>query len=133
MNNKILGREGEELAARYLETEGYEIIETNFNCGFGEIDIIAKKENELAFVEVKTRTQTFFGMPVDSVNVPKQRHIYKTAEYYIYKTNAYNYEVSFDVIEVYVNQNNQKYSLAEIKHLKHTFSFNTAFSQRKEY
>lgn len=104
MNNKILGREGEELAARFLEKEGYEIIETNYNCGFGEIDIIAKKGKELAFVEVKTRSQTFFGMPVESVNIPKQRHIYKVAEYYIYKTNAYNYEVSFDVIEVYKYQ-----------------------------
>ncbi len=104
MNNKILGREGEELAARFLEKEGYEIIETNYNCGFGEIDIIAKKGKELAFVEVKTRSQTFFGMPVESVNIPKQRHIYKVAEYYIYKTNAYNYEISFDVIEVYKYQ-----------------------------
>lgn len=104
MNNKILGKEGEELAARFLEKEGYEIIETNYNCGFGEIDIIARKEKELAFVEVKTRSQTFFGMPVESVNIPKQRHIYKVAEYYIYKTNAYNYEISFDVIEVYKYQ-----------------------------
>lgn len=125
MNNKILGREGEELAARYLETEGYEIIETNFNCGFGEIDIIAKKENELAFVEVKTRTQTFFGMPVDSVNVPKQRHIYKTAEYYIYKTNAYNCEISFDVIEVYKYENQtiriEKIKNAIIENPRYTF------------
>ena len=105
MNNKILGKEGEELAAEFLKKDGYEIIETNFNCGFGEIDIIARKEKELAFVEVKTRSQTFFGMPVEAVNIPKQRHIYKVAEYYIYKTNAYKYEISFDVIEVYMYEN----------------------------
>ena len=125
MNNKILGKEGEELAAKYLETEGYEIIETNYNCGFGEIDIIAKKGRELAFVEVKTRTQTFFGMPVESVNIPKQRHIYKVAEYYIYKTNAYNYEISFDVIEVYKYQGQairiEKIKNAIIENPRYTF------------
>lgn len=125
MNNKILGKEGEELAARFLEKEGYEIIETNYNCGFGEIDIIAKKGKELAFVEVKTRTQTFFGMPVESVNIPKQRHIYKVAEYYIYKTNAYNYEISFDVIEVYKYQGQairiEKIKNAIIENPRYTF------------
>lgn len=125
MNNKKLGKEGEELAAKFLEKEGYKIIETNYNCGFGEIDIIAKKGKELAFVEVKTRTQTFFGMPVESVNIPKQRHIYKVAEYYIYKTNAYNYEISFDVIEVYKYQGQairiEKIKNAIIENPRYTF------------
>ena len=114
MNNKIIGKEGEELAADFLKKDGYEIIERNFNCGFGEIDIVARKENELAFVEVKTRAQSLYGIPSEAVNRIKQRHIYKVAEYYVYKTNAYNYEISFDVIEVYM-YNGQAIRIEKIK------------------
>lgn len=114
MNNKIIGKEGEELAADFLRKDGYEIIERNFICGFGEIDIVARKENELAFVEVKTRAQSLYGIPSEAVNRIKQRHIYKVAEYYLYKTSAYNYEISFDVIEVYM-YNGQAIRIEKIK------------------
>lgn len=76
MNNKILGAAGEDLACRYLERNGYEILERNKSypkvC---EIDIIAKRKNKLYFVEVKTRKTDAFGIPGDAVDKRKLAHI----------------------------------------------------------
>ena len=80
---KELGKIGEELAKKHLEEENYQIIKRNFSCRQGEIDIIAKDKikNELVFAEVKTRTNNAYGLPSESVNENKQKHIYKSAEY----------------------------------------------------
>lgn len=68
INNRI-GKIGEKLAAEYLEKHGYEIITTNFYTKRGEIDIIARKDNEIVFVEVKTRSSDSFGKPVEAVTI----------------------------------------------------------------
>ena len=112
INNRI-GKIGEKLAAGYLKKQGYEIITTNFYTKGGEIDIIAKEDNEIVFVEVKTRSNGSFGKPVEAVNYFKQKHLYKTAKYYMYKTcHELNY-IRFDVIEVYI-----KYGKIKINHIK---------------
>lgn len=85
MNNKVLGNAGEKIAKIYLERNKYKILETNFRCKQGEIDIIAKDKKELVFIEVKTRKSIKYGLPAEAVNQVKQKHISKTAEYYIYK------------------------------------------------
>lgn len=90
MNKKELGDTGEKIARLYLEKNNYKIIETNFRCKQGEIDIIAKDIKELVFIEVKTRKSIKYGKPVDAVNYYKKNHIYKTAEYYIFKNNIKN-------------------------------------------
>lgn len=101
-NNKKVGAIGEKIAMQYLQKEGYEILETNFYCRFGEVDIVAQKGNEIIFVEVKTRKQIRYGNGAESVNYYKKNHIYKVAEFYTYIYQLYERPISFDVIEVYL-------------------------------
>lgn len=126
-----LGTLGEKLAARYLKRNGYRIREKNFVADGHEIDIIAEDKNTLAFVEVKTRTVGSESpnepRPASSVDAQKQRAIIKAARFYA-GYNPISKKKRFDIVEVYVNQNNGKYNLAEIKHLKNTFNLNTAYT-----
>ena len=108
-----IGKIGEDLATKYLEDREYTIIERNFISRQGEIDIIAKDKKELVFIEVKTRTNTLYGMPVDAVNEVKQKHLINTVKYYLYKKHLENEFVRIDVIEVYLQENEYK-----INHIK---------------
>ena len=112
--NKKIGKTGEKLAQKYLQDKGYEIVDTNFYCRFGEIDIIAKLEGEVSFIEVKTRRQIQYGVPAESVTRHKKSHIYKIAEFYTYLYNLYNVPISLDVIEVYLFDEKEP----RIEHLK---------------
>ncbi len=80
---KRIGEEGEEIAANYLEKQGYKILERNFRCKIGEIDIIARENNCLIFVEVKTKTGLGHGSPEEMVNRKKQEKIKRIAEFYL--------------------------------------------------
>lgn len=101
MNNRSVGRDKETLAAEYLEKSGYRILERNFYCRVGEIDIIARDGDTYVFVEVKYRKAAGFGMPEEAVSRIKQEKIYKTAMYYIYKHHKGNDVLCrFDVIAV---------------------------------
>lgn len=113
MENKIIGNWGEQKATEYLEKNGYEIIERNFNTYQGEVDIIAKDKIELIFVEVKTRQTNKYGRPVEAVNYYKQKHIKQVAKYYLYKNNIMDAYIRFDIIEVYKKQDECK-----INHIK---------------
>lgn len=73
---------GEELATNFLKKKGYKIIERNFRKGYGEIDIIATKNNILVFVEVKTRTSNYKGTPLEQIHYYKLRNIIKTVQFY---------------------------------------------------
>lgn len=114
LSNGKLGKLGEELAENYLKCNGYKIIEKNFRSRFGEIDLIAIKNNILSFIEVKTRTSIKYGLPMEAVNYTKQKHIYLTGEYYILKNSIKNKEITLDVIEVYFH-NEEDY---KINHLQ---------------
>ena len=107
------GKIGEDIAIKYLENLGYTIIERNFMAVQGEIDIIAKDNKELVFIEVKTRTNMLFGRPVEAVNLSKQKHLINIAKYYIHCKNLENEFVRIDVIEVYLTKNK-----AKINHIK---------------
>ncbi|MBQ8299368.1 MAG: YraN family protein [Clostridia bacterium] len=100
--NKIIGKRGEKIAREYLEKMGYVIVETNFYCRFGEIDIIAKYNDQISFIEVKTRCQEVFGKPAESIDYLKRNRIYKVAEFYTYINELYDVPMSLDVIEVYI-------------------------------
>lgn len=111
--NHEIGSFGEKIANKYLESIGYEILEKNFTCKQGEIDIIAKDKHEIVFIEVKTRTSTKYGKPAEAVNNTKQKHIYNSAKYYLYKNNKENIFVRFDVLEIYLSKTKIK-----INHIK---------------
>lgn len=76
---QILGRLGEAHAAEYLESEGYRVLERNWRCRHGEIDIVASREGVLAFVEVKTRTSDAFGHPFEAITEAKLRRMHLLA------------------------------------------------------
>lgn len=97
--SREIGRLGEERAKKYLQKNGYEIVDTNFHSRYGEIDIIAVKHNIIAFVEVKTRASHSFVKPVEAVNFSKIQKIFKTAQVYITNKNI-NLQPRFDICEV---------------------------------
>jgi len=100
-NNRAVGTQYEQMAAEYLVKQGYQILEKNFRCKQGEIDLIAKEENYLVFVEVKYRATKESGNPADAIDKKKQGRIYRTAEYYLYHC-CYGQELScrFDVVVI---------------------------------
>ncbi len=97
---KLLGRVGEKKAAEHLEKKGYKIIEKNFKTHVGEIDLIATIDEEIVFVEVKTRSSDAFGAPSEAVDLKKQEKYYKVADEYLLKTKRKDASCRFDVIEI---------------------------------
>jgi putative endonuclease len=95
-----LGKLGEELAIEYLKKEGYAILETNWTFQKAEIDILAKKENILAVVEVKTRSSLEFGLPQDFVKPKKIQLLVKAVDAYINERDL-DIEVRFDIIAIH--------------------------------
>ena len=99
MNKRKLGKKYEDIACKYLTSIGFIIVETNYFTKFGEIDIIAKDNDYLVFIEVKYRFDKTYGYGYESVNKYKQYHIIKTANFYIYsKKINYNSKIRFDVL-----------------------------------
>ena len=97
----IIGKLGEDRAKEYLTQNGYKILECNYFCRFGEIDIVAMDKNCLVFIEVKTRTNNKYGNPENAVNYWKKRHMELTARNYIDHKRKGNFIARFDVVEVF--------------------------------
>ncbi len=106
-----LGRRGEEIAVSYLKSLKYKIIERNYTCVFGEIDIIGRDRKTLSFIEVKTRSSTEYGHPYNVVNKRKQHQISKVALEYINKNNLQDVDARFDVIAVQISPEGEKVEL----------------------
>lgn len=104
MNNKEKGELGERIALRYLIKKGAEILEKNYKIKSGEIDIIAKLDNELVFIEVKSRSNLNYGYPAEAVNYKKIKKILNVAKYYLLINNLQNVPIRFDVLEIYFNE-----------------------------
>lgn len=100
MYDKNKGYEYERIAKLYLINRGFEIIEENFICRLGEIDIIASKNNILHFIEVKGRLNTNYGFPREAVTKPKQRRIISAARYYFMLNGNDDCLCQFDVLEI---------------------------------
>lgn len=113
--NQIIGKKGEELAVKFLKKKGYKILERNFACRQGEIDIIALDRNEIVFIEVKTRTSMNYGLPSEAVNIQKKKHLYNATEYYIYTRKLYEKFIRIDVIEILIKRN--EYTINHIKQI----------------
>ncbi|PIV21224.1 MAG: YraN family protein [Deltaproteobacteria bacterium CG_4_8_14_3_um_filter_45_9] len=108
---KELGKKGEEAALRFLKKRGYRIIEKNYVCKMGEMDIIAREKDTLVFVEVKTRTSTLFGPPQLAVNSSKQRQLSKVALNYLNEKRLKDVKARFDVVAILLGQKGEEIEL----------------------
>lgn len=113
--NKDIGNLGEQISENFLVESGYTILDRNFRCKTGEIDLIAREGDYICFIEVKTRCGNLFGSPCEAVNYPKQQRISKTAQMYILKKKLFKFNFRFDVIEVILNKENSRSSIKLIK------------------
>ena len=110
-HNKKLGAAGENQAVKYLKRNGYSILERNYKNPFGEVDIIASKEDVVAFIEVKTRLSENYGAPSEAVGRARKTKYVQAAKYYFYG-NQIDVTVRFDIIEI-LN--------GEINHIENAF------------
>lgn len=100
--SKRLGQRGEDAACAYLERTGFTIVERNWECPAGEIDIVALDEETLVLIEVKTRKTVAKGTPEEAITAAKQRRYRKLAEAYVQHAGAADVAVRFDVITILV-------------------------------
>lgn len=98
-SKQTLGKWGESTATSFLEAKGYQILEKNWRSVHGEIDIIAIKENEIVFVEVKTRTTDHYGFPEEAVQKKKRQHLINCAVQFIQERQLPN-EWRIDIISI---------------------------------
>ncbi|MGL5416657.1 MAG: YraN family protein [Clostridium sp.] len=109
--NKIIGDYGEDLAKNFLISSGFKILKENFRNRFGEIDFICIKDNIISFIEVKTRYSNKFGLPMESVNFRKRKNIILLSKYFITQNNFSDFFLRFDILEVYLNFENDDIKL----------------------
>lgn len=95
-----LGAWGEQVAAKELERNGYLILQRNYRCKLGEIDLIALKQHTLVFIEVKTRRSMTYGLPCQSITPLKKKHIYRVAAFYLSSCHIGYRDIRIDVIEI---------------------------------
>ena len=98
--SRVIGNRAEDRAARFLETRGYTIIERNFRCARGEIDIIAEHEGVLCFVEVRMRQTGRYGLPEESISHLKKRKIAITARHFLAQRHIEDKACRFDVVTI---------------------------------
>lgn len=115
-NKHEIGGHYEEIAARYLQNKGYEILERNYRTRYGEIDIIARQGKMLVFVEIKFRSGEEYGVPSEAVDYVKRQRISKVALYF-YSRHGYEQELPcrFDVIAINGKE--------QIEHMENAFEF----------
>jgi putative endonuclease len=96
----LLGKEGERLAERYLQSKGYKLVERNYRCSAGELDLIVLDRRVIVFVEVKTRTGQGFGTPFEAVEFRKQRKMIQAAQFFLAQKGLQQRDARFDVVGV---------------------------------
>lgn len=115
LNKRKLGSEKESIAEAYLKDQGYIIVEKNYFCPAGEIDLIAKDGSYLVFVEVKYRKDTKYGYPFEAVNGSKIHSILSSSRHYLYHHQiAFTTPIRYDVVSILNN---------EIHLIQNAFSF----------
>lgn len=111
-HNKSVGNWGEEVSKNELEKIGYKIVEMNFHCRFGEIDIIAEDKDEIVFIEVKTRNNRLRGDAVESISRTKQKHLMLAARMYLKQKGMEERQYRIDVATLQKQENrNWKFRL----------------------
>ncbi len=103
MNKRKIGASNENLACDYISSQGGTIVERNFSCRQGEVDIIARDDGYLCFIEVKFRKDENYGLPEEAVSLAKQKKICKVSEFYLYsKYKSFDIPVRYDVLAISV-------------------------------
>ena len=110
-----IGKTGESIAATYLERNGYVILRANYRVREGEIDIIAEKEGQLVFVEVKTRRADAFGPPEDSLTTAKMARLIKVAQTYLSEVGREHAYWRIDLIAIVMNRSGR---VLRIEHIE---------------
>ena len=118
MDKKLLGRFGEEQAAKYLKSKKYKILGMNYSCRFGEIDVIAEDKKFLVFVEVKLRKNAAFAQAREFVTSAKQQRVITAAQLWL-SQNPTEKQPRFDVIEVYAPDGEN--GKIQINHIENAF------------
>ena len=118
-NRKEVGARGEKLAADLLKKRGYKILQHNFRCREGEIDIIAQKGECLVFVEVRTKKNTAFGTPEESVTLSKREKLISLANAYIQDYNKPPQSWRIDVVAVELTPDNR---VSRLEHIENAVS-----------
>ena len=132
---RLIGNFGEREAIKLLRKGGYRILAKNYTALDAEIDVIARKDNVTAFIEVKTRSIKHLGYkearPASSVTPEKQRKIIKAAKYYV-GHHTTDTRLRLDVIEVYL-EDSPRLKVKEIKHIENAFDLNSAYDKKYQY
>ncbi len=123
--HNTLGALGEMLAAAHLVANGYEILAQNYRYGKAEVDIIATKNKEIIFVEVKTRSSAAFGLPETAVSRRKQEFMLAAASNFMYEKDLEDTEIRFDIIGIVIDKKTQK--TIDFSHLENAFFPNWLF------
>lgn len=114
-----LGAWGEEKAARFLTQRGFTVVERNFRCAYGEVDIVAENETYLVFVEVRLRKSTRFGTPEETVDHRKQQKLRLAAETYL-QQHPTEKQPRFDVVALYAKDGMETVPLP-VRHIINAF------------
>jgi putative endonuclease len=97
---QVLGKQGEEVAERYLMKKGYKLVERNYRCAAGEVDLIVLDRRVIVFVEVKTRSGDRFGSPLEAVEARKQRKMMRAAQFFLSQKGLHQRDARFDVVGI---------------------------------
>ena len=112
-NNRKTGKTGEDIATAYLKNKGYRIIERNYSCIYGEVDIVANDCGDVVFVEVKSRRSKGFGNPAEAVTPDKQKKISKVALNYLKEKRLDNRDARFDVVAIILSPEGNRVDLTK--------------------
>lgn len=107
MDKKGIGDLGEKLAAGFLRKHGYKVLDRNYRCREGELDIVARKGDCLVFVEVRTRTGNAFGTPEESVTATKRQHIARAAMSYLQEHGSAQDNWRIDLVAIELDPKNK--------------------------
>ena len=97
---QVLGKEGERVAEQYLKRKGYKLVERNYRCAAGEVDLIVLDRRVIVFVEVKTRTGHGFGTPLEAIQPRKQRKMMQAAQFFLSQKKLHQRDARFDVVGI---------------------------------
>jgi putative endonuclease len=96
----VLGKAGERVAEQYLKNKGYKLVERNYRCAAGELDLIVLDRRVVVFVEVKTRSGHGYGSPLEAVEFRKQRKMIQAAQYFLSEKKLHQRDARFDVVGI---------------------------------